>query len=147
MSLRKYGVLGSIRRLAQILSFEVNLAALLLLPFLLKSKFNISLDEIQFLTLMIYYYIIFFITFLLEIQRAPMDLAEGERELVRGYNTEYSSVYFTFIFLAEYIVIFFFVLFMRIIVKLSLSIFFIYIVIIIRSCYPRIRYDLLMTIS
>jgi NADH:ubiquinone oxidoreductase subunit H len=48
------------------------------------------------------FFLVWNIVFLIESQRAPFDLAEGESELVSGFNVEYAGLLFTYFFLAEY---------------------------------------------
>ena len=43
-----------------------------------------------------------------ELNRTPFDFAEGESELVSGFNIEYGSEKFAIIFLAEYGIIYIF---------------------------------------
>lgn len=49
--------------------------------------------------------ILWLILLLAETNRTPFDFAEGESELVSGFNIEYSSIGFTIIFLREYAII------------------------------------------
>ena len=51
---------------------------------------------------------IWLIIIICETNRAPFDFAEGERELVSGFNVEYGSFPFALLFLAEYGIILFF---------------------------------------
>jgi len=99
-------------------------------------------------------FFLFYLTSVAETSRAPFDLAEGESELVSGFNVEYSGMTFALFFLAEYASILFFSLLMEVIffsglllvwpfyrvtfVMVGLS--FIWL----RSSFPRVRYDNLM---
>jgi hypothetical protein len=94
-------------------------------------------------------YIPFLIIIIAELNRAPFDFSEGERELVRGYNVEFASVAFVLLFLSEYgSLIFFSVLSSVIFFDFSIFASFLIfsILIFIRSSYPRYRYDLMMSL-
>lgn len=90
---------------------------------------------------------IWFFSYVAETNRAPLDLAEGERELIRGFNIEFRSSPFALIFVGEYGIVVCFswltsVMFFggsffwaRICLFMSL---------VVRSTFPRFRYDKLL---
>nr|YP_009343039.1 NADH dehydrogenase subunit 1 [Cambarus robustus]APS87266.1 NADH dehydrogenase subunit 1 [Cambarus robustus]UZC55679.1 NADH dehydrogenase subunit 1 [Cambarus robustus] len=157
----KYSLLGSLRSVAQTISYEVSLALILLSFIFLIESFNFSdfivyQEEVWFLWLTIPLSMVWFTSSLAETNRTPFDFSEGESELVSGFNTEYSSGGFALIFMAEYSSI----LFMSMIFSLfflgpnTLSIIFYMkvvgvsgIFIWVRGTLPRFRYDKLMYLA
>lgn len=102
-----YSLLGGLRRVAQTISYEVRLA-LILLSFLF---LTCSLKLVDFFKYQEYLWfivicgplrMIWLVSRLAETNRTPFDFAEGESELVSGFNVEYSRGGFALIFLAEY---------------------------------------------
>nr|YP_009379242.1 NADH dehydrogenase subunit 1 [Embiratermes neotenicus]ARQ29942.1 NADH dehydrogenase subunit 1 [Embiratermes neotenicus] len=156
-----YSLLGGLRALAQTISYEVSLAFILLSFVVLVSSYDLS----YFYSFQVYLWLIFlslplsfvwFISCLAETNRTPFDFAEGESELVSGFNVEYGGGGFALIFLAEYASILFMSLFFCIIFlgsdlysflfyfSLSLvSFLFVWV----RGTLPRFRYDKLMYLA
>nr|YP_007507024.1 NADH dehydrogenase subunit 1 [Delias hyparete]AFN05174.1 NADH dehydrogenase subunit 1 [Delias hyparete] len=153
-----YSMLGGLRAVAQTISYEVSLALILGSSLILIMDFNLmSLNlyqqNIWFIFLLMPLSMCMFSSMLAETNRTPFDFAEGESELVSGFNIEYSSGGFALIFLAEYSSILMmsmmFVLLylggysldLMFYLKLSLiSFLFIWV----RGTLPRYRYDKLM---
>nr|ALO77321.1 NADH deshydrogenase subunit 1 [Hybosorus sp. HYB01] len=102
-----YAMLGGVRAVAQTISYEVSLF-LILLSFLTLTLSLSIVDLMKFQSVV--WFIFFFlplslmwvVSSLAETNRTPFDFAEGESELVSGFNVEYSSGGFALIFLAEY---------------------------------------------
>nr|AXS64921.1 NADH dehydrogenase subunit 1 [Latridiidae sp. 1 KM-2017] len=156
-----YSLLGSLRSVAQTISYEVSLF-LIFLSFLFLTlslnliSFMIYQKNIWFLFLCLPLCLMWFISSLAETNRTPFDFAEGESELVSGFNVEYSSGGFALIFLAEYASI----LFMSMICSLIFLggdiyswMFFLKLTFMsflwlwVRGTLPRFRYDKLMYLS
>uniref|UniRef100_A0AB38ZGI3 NADH-ubiquinone oxidoreductase chain 1 n=1 Tax=Lucanus imitator TaxID=618023 RepID=A0AB38ZGI3_9SCAR len=102
-----YSMLGSLRSIAQTISYEVSLAITLLSFLILVSSlslldFSFYQKVLWFLVLYFPLSMIWFVSSLAETNRTPFDFAEGESELVSGFNVEYSGGGFALIFLAEY---------------------------------------------
>nr|UEK75813.1 NADH dehydrogenase subunit 1 [Quasithosea sythoffi] len=156
-----YSMLGGLRAVAQTISYEVSLALIMMSSIIFIMDFNLmKFSEYQnfswFLMIMIPLALIWFSSSLAETNRTPFDFAEGESELVSGFNIEYSSGGFALIFLAEYSSI----MFMSMLFVLlymggySLSIFFYlklifisFLFIWVRGTLPRYRYDKLMYLA
>nr|YP_010222497.1 NADH dehydrogenase subunit 1 [Aethus nigritus]UCC45908.1 NADH dehydrogenase subunit 1 [Aethus nigritus] len=156
-----YAMLGGMRSVAQTISYEVSMSLIMICIVIFTFGFN-------FIHFMHYQKGIWFIFFsfpiffcwlsscLAETNRAPFDFAEGESELVSGFNVEYSSGGFAFIFLSEYMNIIFLsmltvvmflgcdLLSIMFFLKISLIVFwFIWV----RGSLPRFRYDKLMYLT
>nr|APX40030.1 NADH dehydrogenase subunit 1 [Cryptocephalus rugicollis] len=102
-----YSLLGSLRAVAQTISYEVSLFLIFLsfLFMILSYSFIDFLkyqENVWFFFIMLPLCMMWFVTCLAETNRTPFDFAEGESELVSGFNVEYSSGGFAMIFLAEY---------------------------------------------
>nr|YP_009232599.1 NADH dehydrogenase subunit 1 [Tecia solanivora]AMA34400.1 NADH dehydrogenase subunit 1 [Tecia solanivora] len=156
-----YALLGGLRAVAQTISYEVSLALILLSSVMMIMEFNlIKFFEYQnliwFIFLMFPLSLCWLSSSLAETNRTPFDFAEGESELVSGFNIEYSSGGFALIFLAEYSSILFMSLLFTLIymggynltllfyLKLSfISFLFIWV----RGTLPRYRYDKLMYLA
>jgi NADH-quinone oxidoreductase subunit H len=104
----KYALLGGIRASAQMISYELALGLAIISVVLTAGTLQVSkIVEFQRGGWLIFYQplaaLIFFLTGLAEIKRAPFDLAEAEQELTAGYLTEYSSMKFALFFMSEYV--------------------------------------------
>ncbi|MCS6956187.1 MAG: NADH-quinone oxidoreductase subunit H, partial [Candidatus Calescibacterium sp.] len=109
----KYSLLGGLRTVAQMLSYEIPLLLSFLSVMVFTSSFKI-VDIVNFQNTyfwLVFYQPLMFIIFLwsmvAENNRAPFDLPEAESELVAGFVTEYSSMAFALFYLAEYGYLFF----------------------------------------
>lgn len=156
-----YALLGGLRAVAQTISYEVSLALIMLSFVILVGSYNL-LDfylyqkYIWFIFILIPLSLVWFASCLAETNRTPFDFAEGESELVSGFNVEYRRGGFALIFLAEYASILFISILFRVIflggdvfriffyLKLTfISFLFIWA----RGTLPRFRYDKLIYLA
>ena len=100
----KYSLIGRMRFVTQIISYEASLYLCLFCIIIFYFSLNISMiKEILFFFIVSPFLLFYWIpSCLIELNRTPYDFSEGERELVRGFNTEFGSKGFTLIFLSEY---------------------------------------------
>ena len=104
----KYALLGAIRGLAQLISYELSMG-LAVVPVILASR-SFSLTDIvnaqanyPFAITHPLAFLIFLVSVAAESKRIPFDIPEAENELVAGFHTEYSGMRFGLFFVGEYI--------------------------------------------
>ena len=103
----KYAVLGGIRASAQMISYELAMGIIVLIPIMMANSMNLgeiveAQRPIWFIMIQPLAAIIFFLAAMAELQRAPFDLLEAEQELSAGFNVEYAGMRFGMFFMAEY---------------------------------------------
>ncbi len=103
-----YSLLGGLRSSAQMISYEVAMGLALVAVFLYAGSLSTSeivaaQDDLWFGLILAPSFVIYAISMVGEVNRAPFDLPEAEGELVGGFHTEYSSLKFALFFLGEYV--------------------------------------------
>ncbi len=177
----KYPLLGALRSAALLVSYEIVIGFALVTVVMIAGSVNLNTIVQAQQGGIIYWYfiplfpimIIFFISSLVETNRAPFDVVEGESEIVGGTHVEYSGMTFAVFFLAEYanmilmavlsVIMFFggwhspfeaipylesvFSWIPGIIWLLVKTTFFMFLYLWIRATFPRFRYDQIMRLS
>jgi len=153
----KYSIIGGLRAIAQVISYEVCLILYIMVIIYISKSYrlqNLSFvqDKIWMIIIISPLFFTWVVLCIAETNRTPFDLAEGESEIVSGFNIEYGGGLFALIFIREYGIIIFLrfltsVLFIgaRLILLKTfiLCILFVWV----RCCFPRVRYDQLIIIS
>jgi len=162
----KYSLMGGLRSSAQMISYELTLGLSALSIIVLTGSLSL-VDMVQaqqaypFILVQPLAFLLFFIAGIAETNRAPFDLPEAEQELVAGFHTEYTGMKFAMFFMGEYINM---VTMSALVTLLFLGgwnsyglplwpivafaakvVFLLCVFIWLRSTFPRIRYDRLMT--
>lgn len=153
----KYALIGGNRAVSQVISYEVCLILFLLILFYVLKSYDLhSLREIQSsLPLSIWIpplFLIWLIVCIAESNRTPFDLAEGESEIVSGFNIDYRGGLFALIFIREYGIIIFLsfltaLLFLGAPILLAKTFIICFLFVWVRCSFPRVRYDTLIITS
>jgi len=162
----KYSLMGGLRSSAQMISYELTLGLSALSIIVLTGSLNLvdmvkAQETVPFILVQPLAFLLFYIAGVAETNRAPFDLPEAEQELVAGFHTEYTGMKFAMFFMGEYINMVTMSALVTLlflggwnayglpvwpIVAFVLKVGFLLCVFIwLRSTFPRIRYDRLMT--
>nr|AIZ58697.1 NADH dehydrogenase subunit 1 [Ornithodoros pavimentosus] len=153
-----YGLLGSFRGLAQVISYEVSMSFVLMGVIYFGGSYNVMVvcgfqEKFWMFWGVVGLFFLWMISSFAEVNRSPFDLSEGESELVSGFNVEYGSYGFAMLFISEYgnmifmsmlsCVLFFGGLgFMNLLLLMVM-----YLYLLVRGTLVRFRYDVLMMVS
>ncbi len=176
----KYPLLGALRSASLLVSYEIVIGFALVTVVMIAGSVNLNtIVEAQQGSVLHWYWIplfpmmiVFFISALVETNRAPFDVVEGESEIVGGTHVEYSGMTFAVFFLAEYanmilmavlaVIMFFggwhspfegtflqefFAWVPGLIWLLAKAVFFMFLYLWVRATFPRFRYDQIMRLS
>jgi NADH-quinone oxidoreductase subunit H len=103
----KYSLIGAMRGVAQLISYEVPMVLAIVGVVLIVGSLQMSeivgKQTVPFILLQPLGFLIYFIGAITELNRSPMDMIEADSEIVAGYFTEYSGMKFAMFYLAEYI--------------------------------------------
>lgn len=141
--IRKYKIIGKIRKKLLKIRYEIKFKKLFYCLFIKNKRFKIIYNN--YLNLNFILFIYFWIISIIEVNRQPFDIKESERELISGYNLEYGKISFTFIFLKEYTKILFKKMLVKNIFNIKKIFYFLKLsFIFIRKLLPRYRIDLII---
>jgi len=103
----KYAMLGGMRASAQMISYEISLGLCFVIAIMLGNSMSLldivgAQKNMWFVVIQPVGALIFMVTTLAEVNRAPFDMPEAEQELTAGYHSEYSGMKFALFFMAEY---------------------------------------------
>ena len=103
----KFALLGAYRAVAQMVAYEIPMVLVLLIPVLLSRSMNLSdivnAQNVWFVVISPLAALIFLISSMAEVGRAPFDLIEAESEIVAGFHTEYSGMKFGMFYVGEFL--------------------------------------------
>jgi NADH-quinone oxidoreductase subunit H len=102
----KFSLLGAMRTVASVVSYEIPLVLGIISVVLMSGTLSLNgivlAQNIPYILMQPLGFLVFFISALAEINRSPFDLFEADQEIVAGYQTEYSGMRFAMFYLVEY---------------------------------------------
>ncbi len=105
-SSNKYSLLGAMRNVAAVVSYEMPLVLAVVGVVLVAGSLSMNqivlAQDLPFILFQPLGFLIFFAAGCAEINRSPFDLMEADQELVAGFHTEYSGMKFAMFYLVEY---------------------------------------------